>query len=320
MSALALAAVLSFASQFDAPAAERAADVAYVEPGYCDGILVTADPATVHEQLEAPAGGFWWVPRFRDDGTSQLDPALDLALVDGNGTETDVDTTYLFPTSMVVAIPVPGDAVGGETYGLLSAGAATDLGVLRVSAETLAEATLTVDASVAGVTAPRACDLFCYDDTWSFPGAPTLLLSYTGGPAIVDVWAVSPEALTTPDLPRAVDTRLLPAVSESTDILLETEQPFRSGPIEVRFEIRDVGTRNVLAEGAPLLENDLLVPMSEIEGATDLPLCSDYNCFDCGGGTTTSCAGCGGPVYGDTLALLFAPALWLGLRRRRRRG
>src|SRR5690606_37628566 len=170
-------------------AAQMQADEAaiFVEPVECTSPFA-ADPDTVAQVLTAPEGGRWWLARAtQGEGAGPTGSNSPFTVVDGGGNEHLVEDVYITPAA--VSLAVPASVSEGAVLQLRENDVPVTGVLLRVSG-TLEPVTVDVtDILVTGV-APEDCSGACTFPGMTVPATPLLHLTLSGGPAILDAWAL----------------------------------------------------------------------------------------------------------------------------------
>lgn len=276
---------------------------AMVDPGPQTCSTPTVDVTTVVDLRSAPAGGTFWLRQA--DFATRL--AGELHLLDDLGNE--LVAADVRRTLESVSLSVPAGALEGDGFALLEDGAA--LGVqLAVLAAPNGPAAATLTAVVLGPTEADPCpEAFC-SSTGAIPRVQLVDVSYSGGPALLDVAATAPEEIYTDLTRRSVDSMSLPAVAGATTVrVLAGPARSTSAALDVHVRLTSIDDRTLLDEELVLVAETADPP----DGAPP-PACQD-GFLPRDGGCVERPFGCGVDCP-PAVALLLAP---LGLRRARYR-
>lgn len=253
----------------------------------------------------AVPGSYWWVPTIDEEGQQRFFSEDPLVLTERQSQTTrNVAPGEYRATVAAVALPVPESASPGQTWDLTVDGG-PPLAELRVGVGQPEAVTGSVQGFAVRAGGAQPCDVSCADEGLTVPSTPQLVFSRSGGPFVLDAFAGSEGDPFEGIWLHRADSYWLEEVSEPTEIVVDLDALGFTGPLDVHVEVRDPVTLELVHE-------DLLAvaPLDPVPADTaGLPEC------DFGGGTVTGC-----PAFGGlALALLFAPALGVRLRRFKRR-
>lgn len=279
--------------------------------GACSDDALAADPPSSGRR-SAPRGGLWSLARTNFTGATEWT----VTYADGSSEFLPPPVGY---SSKLVFVGVPDDAIPGDAVLTVDSGSPPFDVVVGNSNASSSRAT-TVSSLELGV--PVACELVCGGtENYTLPPdgtAAVVVVGYSGGPALLDVWAL-PEGETPSDEgARVIDSVPLENASEGV-VSLRASDYFDSAdqPLDIYVRLRDPTDLSLLAEAtlftptlgeSPVVDTEGL-SCNVVTGGTGKP-----NLFSLlGGCSSTDVAPEAAPPFA-ALAVLF---LFMVRRRRR---
>lgn len=279
-------------------------------PVFCD-VTNVAQQEAIAEIFTAPPGGRWWLARTDDDGVQRVTGSGPFIVVDGGGEQLAISDVYVTPAAVSLAVPTTAGA--GAVLQLMDNGSVVSGVLLRVGtsgsdgdAPPVAFSVDTVD--VVG-TVPQACEVSCRFDGMTVPAAPLLQVGYTGGPAILDAWAVTEGSFIEELSPRTIDSQLLVASDGAVTVDRRLNEVGFTTNLDVRVRAMDPDSLEVLYDAVHVIAALPEVPVEEV---ADVPPCGES------GLDPEPPFGCtAGPTPLDVTSLLGSLLLLGAVRRRR---